>query len=227
MNTQHLGDAYDYVKKVILETLKKGLQKKIYVLPMFTDTFNDERLASNYEQTPLAFYKNLTSCDEIEHRVILKQQTEGNIDDDKWIKRTEYFDNRNLDHYIVFIDPDKGINGKGHKYVSYEEIANVARDNNILVVYDESFTRAKHTEKVREVQQKIAEIEKTGIEKTGIHCFYLNLNKQLCFAFISKDKNLLEKAKELLIKRNVALLSRLIPEENSSQVEPPQEGLGE
>ncbi len=301
MNTEHLGDAYDYVKKVILETLKaglkeelkeglkeelkeglEGLKRKIYVLPMFTDTFEGEELA---------FYRNLTSYDEIERRVIFRVQTTGNIDTEEGINRPNYFDfevnNRNLDNYIVFIDPNTGIKDEqGHGVVNYEEIANVARDNNILVVYDQSFNRdwkgtlvnwvqkaviARNWEnltnrgireermerelrriarefidnggtadlkrieeriensikqsqltpemwKRNEIRNKIAIIQKNN----GPHCFYLNLNGNLGFAFISKDKNLLKEARELLIKRNVALLSRLIPEENSSQVEPQQ-----
>ncbi len=262
MNTQHLGDAYDYVKKVILETLKEGLQKEIYVLPMFTDTFEGEELA---------LYRNLTSCDEIEHRVIFTVQTIGNIDTDEGINRPNYFENRNLDNYILFIDPDTGINDtRGRDFVNYEEIANVARDNNILVVYDQSFNRdwirtlvnwvqeavtagnlenltnrgireERMEEELRriarefidngetadlkrirnsirqsqltpemwkrnEIRNKIAIIQ----QNNGLRCFYLNLNENLGFAFISKNKNLLEEARDLLVRERVLLPARIV-----------------
>jgi hypothetical protein len=56
MNTRHLGDANDLAKKDILKTLKTGLSEKIYVVPMFSDVFNEEQLA---------FYKFITHADEI------------------------------------------------------------------------------------------------------------------------------------------------------------------
>ncbi|MFN3562191.1 MAG: hypothetical protein ACK4XM_09835 [Chloroherpetonaceae bacterium] len=196
MNTPHLGDAYDLAKKVILETLKAELNKKMYALPMLTDTFNEEQLA---------FYRNLTSCDEIKTEKIPTNPAD----------RTRYFETEKSDG-IIFVDPNTGIKQEkisGRKlsakekvnYISFDELRTISEQCDLLVVYDESFSNATATEKVREVQRKIARIE-----QTGIHCFYLNMNKQLCFAFISKNKDLLQQAKALLIERNVALPERIV-----------------
>ncbi len=196
MNTQHLGDAYDLVKKVILETLKAGLNKKIYALPMLTDAFNDGQLA---------FYKNLTSCDEIK-----TEKIPSNSED-----RTKYFETEKSDG-IIFVDPNTGIKQEkisGRKlsakekvnYISFDELRTISEQCDLLVVYDESFSNATATEKVREVQRKIARIE-----QTGIHCFYLNMNKQLCFAFISKNDNLLQEARDLLVRERVLRPARIV-----------------
>ncbi|MFN3345976.1 MAG: hypothetical protein ACK412_10045, partial [Chloroherpetonaceae bacterium] len=172
------------------------LNKKVYVLPMLTDTFNEEQLA---------FYRNLTSCDEIKTEKIPSNPAD----------RTRYFETEKSDG-IIFVDPNTGIKQEkisGRKlsakekvnYISFDELRTISEQCDLLVVYDESFSNATATEKVREVQRKIARIE-----QTGIHCFYLNMNKQLCFAFISKNNDLLQQAKALLIERNVALPERIV-----------------
>ncbi len=197
MKTEHLGDAYDFVKKDILRTLKMGLNRKVYVLPMFTDTFEGENLQ---------FYRNLTSCDEI----IELNQLQSN-------------QNSLSPNEIIFADPDTGIHQESsEKHISFDQLTTISGQCHLLVVYDQSFDRNEETAgtKRNQIQGKLS-----ALSGRGLHAFYLNLNGSLTFAFISRKKEVLDRARCLLTYQ-VALPSRLIPQENSSQVEPPQQGLG-
>ncbi|MFQ3597042.1 MAG: hypothetical protein SNJ55_02210 [Chloroherpetonaceae bacterium] len=190
MNTVHLGDAYDFMKKDILRVLKVGLKKSIYVLPMFTDEFKGEYLT---------FYKNLTSYEEETDDKIKEIVIKGE-------NRRNYFNDPNLNDYIVFIDPNTGIKDSyGWNYIHYDEIEMVARNNNFLVIYDQSFDRRKDRKK--EIESKLK-----SLKDKNLHAFYLNA--QTSFAFISKNEELLNRAKCLLINQ-VALSCRLIPDDKN------------
>ncbi len=188
MNTHHLGDAHDLTKKDILKTLKAGLNEKIYAIPMFTDVFNEKQVA---------FYKHITSADNIK----TKKFEHG--------KRKEYFQNLSPEGFgIIFIDPDTGIKdsfkeGKKNRYVHYDEIALFATADNLLVVYDESFDNGKDKEAA--IRDKI-EVFKN---RNFLAC-YINLNRQLTFALLSRSETRLEEAMRMLVDERVILPSRFV-----------------
>jgi len=187
MNTRHLGDANDLAKKDILKTLKAGLNEKIYAIPMFTDVFNEEQLA---------FYKFITHADEIKTKKF------------EHSKRKEYLAQLPKEHFgIIFIDPDIGIKdkfkeGKKSFYVHYDEIMLFATPDNLLVVYDESFDNGK--DKESEIRSKIEEFK-----KRNFFVCYINFNRQLTFALLSRSEPRLEEAMRVLIDEKVILPSRL------------------
>ncbi len=185
------------MKKEILRTLKVGLNKEIFVLPMFTDEFSEENLA---------FYKNITSCDGIKQE-IFKRETNKNL-------IAPYF---KLDqtHAIIFIDPDKGIKehqkfkpkdssrkADRHLCLHFDEVEEVAKMCELLVIYDQSFDSRKEN-RIMEIESKLK-----LIKDRNLHGFYLNT--QTCFAFISRDNELLQRAKRLLIEQKVVMPSRLV-----------------
>ncbi len=196
MNTAHLGGAYDFMKKEILKTLKQGLGKQIYVLPMFTDKFEGENLE---------FYKYLTNCDGIKEE-IFKRVTNKNL-------ISPYF-RLYQTHEIIFIDPDKGLKEHGrfkpkdpnrkadrHICVHFEEIEEVANMCELIVIHDQSFDGRKEF-RVVEIESKLE-----LIRSKNLHGFYLNTH---CFAFISRDSELIQRVKALLIEQKVALPSKLV-----------------
>ncbi len=189
MNTRHLGDANDLAKKDILKTLKAELKKEVYVLPMFTDEFNEVQLS---------FYINWTSADGI-NNVVIGPNT-----------RENYFRDLNIKNYgIIFIDPDIGItfNGWPWTHVSTNEISSVLTDNNLVVVYDQAISNTENTrDRLNSINRAIS-----------VPCFYLDA--QACFAFISRDKNLLEKAKTCLLREQVIYPERLV-ELNENETQP-------
>jgi hypothetical protein len=188
MNTRHLGDANDLAKKDILKTLKTGLSEKIYVVPMFSDVFNEEQLA---------FYKFITHADEIKTKKF------------EHSKRKEYLAQLPNEHFgIIFIDPDIGIKdkfkeGKKSFYVHYDEIMLFATSDNLLVVYDESFDNGKDKETA--IRDKIE-----VFKNRNCYACYINFNRQLTFALISQSEKRLEDSKCLLIDEKVILPSRFV-----------------
>ncbi len=188
MNTHHLSDAHDLAKKDILKTLKAGLHEKVYAIPMFTDV---------PDEAQLAFYKHVTNADEIKTEKF------------EHAKRKEYFQNLTSEGFgIIFIDPDTGIKdsfkeGKKSRYVHYDEIALCATDENLLVVYDESFDNGK--DKAVAIRGKIEEFK-----KRDFFACYINFNRQLAFALLSHSERRLEEAKRVLVDEKIILPSRLV-----------------
>ncbi len=198
MNTRHLGNAYDFMKKDILRTLKDKLKKKVYVLPMFTDEFNGLQLT---------FYMNWTSADGI-----YVQQFRRDTDRNQIALYFNDFDRNNNKKEIIFLDPDKGI--KHHSSIEredketcihYDEVRLVLNKCELLVIYDHSVTR-DNSNRAGDIREKMNELR--TIEGRDIHCFYLDA--QACFAFISRNKDLLEEAMICLLREQVIHPERLV-----------------
>ncbi|MFN3639054.1 MAG: hypothetical protein ACK4XY_11365, partial [Chloroherpetonaceae bacterium] len=97
-------------------------------------------------------------------------------------------------------------------FISFDELRTISEQCDLLVVYDQSFSHDSPPKKKTGIERKIDTIQKrdTMQGKNGpYYCFYLNLGS-LAFAFISKNKDLLQQAKALLIKRKVALPERIV-----------------
>ncbi len=189
MNTEHLGNVYDFAKRDILRALKEEFGGKTYVLPMFTNEFDEEQLS---------FYKHLTSADKIKTEVI------------QYGNRGNYFTNVDADYDIIFIDPDTGIRDRNEdKYVRYDEIKSVSSSYNLIVVYDQSFSH--NEEKINAIREKIEEFG-----KRQLFACYINLSRQLAVAIISQSKRQLDRAKQVLVDKEVVFSPRLISYEEIS-----------
>jgi hypothetical protein len=122
--------------------------------------------------------------------------------------REAYFQNLSLDGFgIIFIDPDTGIRDKSkerkrRECIRFDEIKSASTPDNLLVVYDESFSNSESKEKV--IESKIEEFR-----KRNLFACYINFNRQLTFALISQSEKRLEDAKRILVDEKVILPSRL------------------
>lgn len=134
MNLKHLGDALDFWKGAIIETLRDHLND-IHVLPMFTD----ENVRSTWNRSRLQLYARLLRVDA---QQILRSQ-----DSFPGPKRADYFQDLDMDvDDDVFADPDTGIepeSGGDAGHICLSEVGQLVPDasKRVVFVYQHAFRK--------------------------------------------------------------------------------------
>ena len=190
MRPEMFGDSYDFLKKTLIQTLAEGWMTH----PMYFDPQPQEgfvRAHAAYLGVDLAV---------------------GDIDHRNAVKRVGMGCRRHL-----LLDPDTGVwarqrqpNGGWNKHLRVREVARIAsapeRDNLLTLVFDQSYTRAKHDERRRLVLEKLRAIRDHHRQCQGqprcrgpLHgAAYVT---HAVFIWVSLNGDLVERAKRQMLER--------------------------
>jgi hypothetical protein len=125
MNQDHLGDAYDFWKRAMLDVLRRS-GRTLKILPMFTD--------KEWKEPEISVYKTLLGAGT--HEIELTKKFARS-------KGSSPFDDAksagNWSNHDLFLDPDTGVENKSNesrnKYLKHSELANLLGDVNVVAVY--------------------------------------------------------------------------------------------
>jgi len=192
LNKSHLGDAYDYVKKSLLEyfVLEKN---QILTIPLFTEPFI-------VENNDLAFYSHITGSSQTD---IIKDPFLPANRDSYLVRALEKINH----HLVVFIDPDTGLSQNlgrlQNKYLNLEEVVPFASRAKNVIIYDQSFSNSRSEAKHDNMRTKLH-----FFFENSIFGFYVDL--QASFLFLSKSEQLIQDLQNDLVSKHFVLDERII-----------------